>query len=436
MKQYESYKPSETPWIGDIPSHWKEYRIKYNTFLKGRIGWQGLKAEEFKSEGYCLITGTDFDNNGGINWETCYRISKERFFEDELLHVKDGDILLTKDGTVGKLAYLHSLPEPASLNSHLLIVRQKNDLIHNSFLYYALSSSIFKSFCSYNQTGSIMNSISQEMFSYFNCFAPPIEEQEAIVAYLKEKCGNIDKIIAAQEQRIELLGELKQSIITEAVTHGLNPDVPMKDSGIDWIGKIPEHWDVRRIKTLSPVKRGASPRPIEDPKYFDENGEYSWVRIADVSASEKYLYTTEQKLSQLGASLSVKRHPGDIFISIAGTVGKPIITQIKCCIHDGFVWFPNLKFNTELLYYIFMTGRPYLGLGKMGTQLNLNTDTIGCISIPVPPKEEQNAIVKYIESMLDPLNSAVAKAQREIELLKELKQTTITEAVTGKVKVF
>lgn len=155
-----------------------------------------------------------------------------------------------------------------------------------------------------------------------------------------------------------------------------------KDSGVEWIGEVPSHWEVRKIKTFSPVKRGASPRPIDDPKYFDENGEFSWVRIADVSASDKYLTTTTQKLSNLGSSLSVKRYPGDIFISIAGTVGKPIISSIKCCIHDGFVYFPYLKnMNTEFLYYIFMSGQPYLGLGKLGTQLNLNTETIGNIYI-------------------------------------------------------
>ena len=164
----------------------------------------------------------------------------------------------------------------------------------------------------------------------------------------------------------------------------MKPYPRYKDSGVEWIGAIPEDWNVIRIKRLSPVKRGASPRPIHDPKYFDIDGEFAWVRIADLSASEKYLETTTQTLSELGASLSVKRFPGDFFLSIAGTVGKPIITKIKCCIHDGFVYFPQLNINPEYLYYIFSTGLPYQGLGKWGTQLNLNTDTVGEIFIPVP----------------------------------------------------
>ena len=204
-----------------------------------------------------------------------------------------------------------------------------------------------------------------------------------------------------------------------------------KDSGVEWIGEVPSHWEVRKIKTFSPVKRGASPRPIDDPKYFDENGEFSWVRIADVSVSDKYLTTTTQKLSNLGSSLSVKRYPGDIFISIAGTVGKPIISSIKCCIHDGFVYFPYLKnMNTEFLYYIFMSGQPYLGLGKLGTQLNLNTETIGNIYIPYPSVEVQNLIVSYLNKKCSEIDNVISAQQKRIALLQELKQSVITHAVT------
>lgn len=203
-----------------------------------------------------------------------------------------------------------------------------------------------------------------------------------------------------------------------------------KDSGMEWIGEVPSHWEVRKIKTLSIVKRGASPRPIDNPKYFDDNGEYAWVRIADVSSSERYLKETTQTLSKLGASLSVKREPGDIFISIAGTVGKPIITHIRCCIHDGFVWFPHLKQDSEFLYYIFMSGQPYLGLGKMGTQLNLNTETIGEIRIPIPPLSEQQAIADYLDAKCGEINRAIDVQKKKIDLLNELKQTVITDAVT------
>ncbi|MBL7766294.1 MAG: restriction endonuclease subunit S [Chitinophagaceae bacterium] len=203
-----------------------------------------------------------------------------------------------------------------------------------------------------------------------------------------------------------------------------------KDSGIVWIGEIPSHWNIIKIKRLSHVKRGASPRPIDDLKFFDENGEFSWVRISDLTASERYLLRTEEKLSELGASLSVKRYPGDFFLSIAGSVGKPIITKIKCCIHDGFVWFPDLKINPEYLYYLFQSGLPFGGLGKLGTQLNLNTETIGNIYIPDLTYQDINKIVQYLDHQTSIIDQLIQQKEKLIELLKEKRQAVIDTSVT------
>lgn len=203
-----------------------------------------------------------------------------------------------------------------------------------------------------------------------------------------------------------------------------------KDSGADWLRQIPAHWEPKKIKRLSLVKRGASPRPIEDPIYFDDEGEYAWVRISDVTASTKYLERTEQRLSQIGRSKSVSLEPGELFLSIAATVGKPIITQIKCCIHDGFVYFVGLKENREYLFYLFSSGELYKGIGKTGTQLNLNTDTIGDIRIPVPTAQEQETIVSFLDRETARIDALVAKKERLIALLQEKRAALITRAVT------
>jgi type I restriction enzyme S subunit len=204
----------------------------------------------------------------------------------------------------------------------------------------------------------------------------------------------------------------------------------MRDSGVEWIGATPISWQVKRIKRFATIKRGASPRPIDDTKYFDDNGEFAWVRIADVSASGRYLEQTTQILSDLGASLSVKQYPNDLIISIAGTVGKPIITKIKCCIHDGFIWFENPIFNKDYLYYIFLSEQPYRGLGKLGTQLNLNTDTIGKIFIPAPSISEQQAIAQYLDQRCGKLDAIITIKQRQIKTLDALRQSIIYQAVT------
>jgi len=203
-----------------------------------------------------------------------------------------------------------------------------------------------------------------------------------------------------------------------------------KPSGIEWIGSIPEHWKVKKIKRFSLVKRGASPRPINNQKYFDKNGEFSWVRIADVSVSKRYLKNTTQTLSELGASLSVKIYPNEIFLSIAGTVGKPIISRIKCCIHDGFVYFPYLKINPEYWFYIFLTGAPYIGLGKLGTQLNLNTDSVGNIYMPLPNNDEINNIINFLDKETSKIDEVIKDKEQLIKLLEEEKEIIISDSIT------
>ena len=210
----------------------------------------------------------------------------------------------------------------------------------------------------------------------------------------------------------------------------LKPYPKYKNSGVAWLGDVPEHWEVKAIKRLSPVQRGASPRPIEDPKYFDDEGEYAWVRIADVSSSNGVLFETTQRLSELGSSLSVKINPGEIFISIAGTVGKPCISAIKACIHDGFVYFPKLETPPIFLYRIFEAGVCYAGLGKFGTQLNLNTETIGTIQIALPPNDDLAQIINFLDHETRKIDALIAEQEKLITLLAEKRQATISHAVT------
>ena len=203
-----------------------------------------------------------------------------------------------------------------------------------------------------------------------------------------------------------------------------------KDSGVEWLGEVPAHWEVISIKWLSPVKRGASPRPIDDPKYFDDEGQFAWVRIADVSACDGVLNETTQRLSELGSSLSVKIAPGELFVSIAGTVGKPCISAIKACIHDGFVYFPTLEIDPLFLYRVFEGGVCYGGLGKWGTQLNLNTDTIGSIRVALPPADELKNILAFLDRETGKIDELVAEQRRLMALLKEKRQAVISHAVT------
>jgi len=306
---------------------------------------------------------------------------------------------------------------------------------NSNYYKYIFKSDFIQSQIKLIAEGSAQENISSEQIENFKVVNPNENTKNKIVSFLDKKTSEIDLTIEKDTRLIELLKEKRTALINHVVTKGLDPTAEMKDSGVEWIGEIPEDWEVRKIKSFSVVRRGASPRPIDDPKYFDENGEYSWVRISDVTVSSKYLYNTTEKLSVLGKSFSVPLEPGELFISIAGSVGKPIMTKIKCCIHDGFVYFQDLKLDPEYLYYVFIGGQAFQGLGKLGTQLNLNTETIGNIKIPHPSEELQSEITQFLDRKTSEINVTIEKIQDKINLLEEYKKSLIHHVVTGKVDV-
>ena len=437
MRTYPEYKDSGVEWIGEIPKGWEVERLKYFSEVVLSSVDRHIIEEEL---GVSICHYPDVYNNEVINKTTVLPSGTCTEFEFEKFHLRTGNILLTKDSEspddIGVPTFVEEELENTVCGYHLSQITPIRNNIFPKFLYRYIQSDFVSSYFETEANGITRYGLGKPSIENVSVPLPPHSEQKQISDYLDRKTQQIDDLIEKTGRKIELLKEQRSSLINQCVTKGLDPNVEMKDSGIEWIGEIPKGWNTKRIKHLSQVKRGSSPRPIDDPKYFDdENGEYSWVRISDVSASEKYLEKTTQKLSELGSSLSTKMTPGDIFLSIAGTVGKPIITNIKCCIHDGFVWFENLNYEKELLYQIFLTGVCFQGLGKMGTQLNLNTDTVGGISIPIPPPSEQKQISDYLDKETSKIDQMVDNETKRIDLLKEYRQSLISDVVTGKIDV-
>lgn len=205
-------------WIGKIPSHWKKIPLKNIAYMKGRIGWKGLKQDEFLDTGdYYLITGHDIKNDK-MNWKDCYHISKERYEESPEIILEEGDLLFTKDGTIGKTLYIESLPKPASLNSHLLVIRPINNSYNSKFLQYMFKSSQFLMYVEHNKTGTTFYGMSQNSMENFKGYFPNLSEQSKIVSYLDEHTHLIDSKILNEQKRISLLNEYYQSLISSAVT--------------------------------------------------------------------------------------------------------------------------------------------------------------------------------------------------------------------------
>jgi type I restriction enzyme S subunit len=210
-------KDSGIEWIGEVPEHWKVMKIKFTSYVKGRVGWKGLTSEEYLENGYAyLVTGQDFQSKT-ILWDSCYCVDKGRYDDDSYIQLKNGDLLITKDGTIGKLAIVEGLEKPACLNSGIFLVRP-NDYYHTDFLYYILSSTVFSNFYFQRSFGSTIQHLYQNVFEDFSFPIPPMEEQIKIVAYLERQTGKIDKIISSGERMVQLLKEYKTSLISQAVS--------------------------------------------------------------------------------------------------------------------------------------------------------------------------------------------------------------------------
>jgi len=182
-------------------------------YVKGRIGWKGLKKAEFTKEGPYLITGTDFCEEG-INWDTCYHITNERYEESPEIIVKNGDILVTKDGTIGKVTIVEGLRGKASLNSHLLLVRPDNKKVLDKFLYYALKSRLFREFIDQQKTGTTLAGLNQRKFEQFSIPAPDIKEQEKIV----KRINSVSKSLKDVENNLKSLKDLRQKLMNELLS--------------------------------------------------------------------------------------------------------------------------------------------------------------------------------------------------------------------------
>lgn len=317
----EQMKPSGIDWIGEIPQGWNLKRIKYLSTLKGRIGWQGLTADEYVDEGPFLITGTDFIN-GTINWDTCVHITEERWGEAPEIHIKNGDLLITKDGTVGKVAIVSNLEGKASLNSGVLLIRTF-DGFDKRFLYWTLLSDEFWVWFKLKNAGnSTIIHLYQNDFAEFCYTFPNVIEQKAIADFLDEQCGRIDGIISDLEKQIETLQKYKKSLILETVTKGLNKNAPMKSSGINWIGNIPFQWDIKRIKDVSKMQTGTTP-PNNEGVNIDGDG-VNWFTPGDFIEGSIELLNSEKFVNDETIQReSIKIYPkySILFVGIA-SIGK------------------------------------------------------------------------------------------------------------------
>ena len=436
MNKYETYKSTGLDWIGKIPEQWETIRVKGNCYVKGRIGWQELKADEFIDEGIHCVTGTDFQRQF-VNWQSCYRVSLERYLIDDNIQLKEGDVLITKDGTIGKTALVKNLPEKATLNSGIFLVRPEKKKLTNEYLYWILNSTVFEDFNNYTKTGATILHLYQNVFVEMHFPLPTEIEQLSIAKYLDHQTQKIDCLIANKKAQADKLKELRQIEINNAVTKGLNPNAELKDSGIDWLGEIPKHWAVKRLKNVSNfIQTGITP-PSEKSEYYD--GDIPWYGPGgfngDTILSNPAKYITQKAIEDNEAKL----FPIDciFMIGIGATIGKVgIIKEPSSCNQQlNIVNFKSYVSPDFGVYLLKTYENIIIKIANFSTLPIYNQVQTGNLKFLLPPKEEQLQIAKYLQERTAAIDKLIINIDAQIEKLQELRKIKIYEAVTGKIKV-
>jgi type I restriction enzyme, S subunit len=266
---------------------------------------------------------------------------------------------------------------------------------------------------------------------------PPLPEQTAIVRFLDHADRRIRRYIRAKKKLIALLNEQKQAIIHRAVTRGLDPDVRLKDSEVEWLGDVPEHWDVAQIRSVAHVVRGSSPRPAGSPLYFHGTG-LPWITVGEITKdSGMHLAATTTRLTPAGEERSRRIDVGTLLLTNSGaTLGVPKISLIQGCINDGVAALLRLKVNEEFMYLYLTTQTSHLRAWVyLGAQPNLNTQIVGSWPVILPPLNEQSRIVDHVKRETAFFEVATGKIVDEVSRLHEYRTRLIADVVTGKVDV-
>jgi len=366
--------------------------------------------------GYKLINVLDMYIESTIdeNNLTLVELSKDEFNRNK---VEYGDIFFTrsslvKEGIAHSNVYLGN-SQDVTFDGHLIRMSPKKDLLKPMFLYYLLKTSkVRKQLVERGKTAT-MTTIGQADIATVEVAFPIIEEQTKIADFLMA----VDEKIAQVTRKCELLARYKKGVMQQLFSQELR----FKDEGDAKGGQnrdFPD-WEDKCFGEIADIRRGASPRPISDKKWFSSNSDIGWVRISDVTKSDKYLYKTEQYLSPAGIEKSRLVPKGHIIMSICATIGKPIYTNFDVCIHDGFVVFKDLKADQEYFYYYLQfTEEKWYQYGQPGSQVNLNTDIVSNETIYLPCAKEQTKIANFFTA----IDEKIIQTQIHLESVKKYKQ--------------
>ncbi len=384
--------------------------------LRARIGWQGLRSDEFKTEGPYLVTGVDF-HNGRVDWDDCYHVTEERYAQDKGIQLHEHDLLITKDGTIGKTAVVVDCPEKATLNSGVFVVRAINNEVVPEFLHYVLHSHWFDLFVRNVLTGSTIKHLNQEKFYKFSFEAPDVPTQKKIVEVLE----SIDAVIDKTRDLIQKYTSLMKGVVQDILTESIKDENTVKmGTFANALGgkRIPKGSELTIAKTAHPYIRV---RDMTKPKVVELTDDFMYVEESDFHKISRYIVDA-----------------GDLIISIVGTVGAVALvgeTLDKANLTENCAKIANIKgYSPEFLYYFLKSeyGQKEIASGTVGeVQAKLPLKNILEIKVPVLSMQEQEAVVEKLRIVDE-------KIEREVQYynkMESIKAGMMHDLLSGLVDV-
>lgn len=446
-EKYAEYKDSGVEWLGKIPSHWECKRLK-DILIEPMKNGLFKKKDQF-GKGSLLVNVSDlYVSDSFILDDSLDRVETTKE-EKETYRVNKGDLFFVRSSLklegIGRSACYVGLDNDVVFECHIVNAKPKRNEVSSKFLTrYLNSHNIINEYVRRSKTTTI-TTIDQNSLATISVLIPPVEEQKKLDDFLDYELNQIESLIAKQEKLIELLKEKRQAVISHAVTKGLNPDVRMKDSGVEWLGQVPEHWITMRLKDIltQPMKNGLF-------KKKDQFGKGSLlVNVSDLYVENNFIY--EDSLDRVQTTKEecqiYKVEKGDIFF-VRSSLKLEGIGRSACYmgLDDDVVFechIVNAKINRKRVSSKFLTRylnsqnviNEYVRRSKTTTMTTIDQNNLSTISIVIPPFEEQANIDVYLDRYLIKTEYLIRKAESAILLMQERRTALISSAVTGKIDV-
>ena len=410
-------------------------RLKYVIDIFGRIGFRGYTEQDLVDENEGAITLSPSNiQNMKMDYSKCSFLTWQKYYESPEIKIKNGDVLFVKTGsTYGKVGYVENLPMEATINPQLVVF--KNISMNSKLLFYMLQMSFVKDQCELAVVGGTIPTMSQVKIGNIYIPFPSLVEQQRIAEFLDRECGKIDGLKADIQAQIDTLEQYKRSVITEAVTHGLNPSAPRKDSKV-WYGQIPSEWKELKGKYV----------------FKQRNDRGNNVCLQLLSPTQKYGVIPQDKYEELTGMNAVKLndstnyallktiHKGDYCISLRSFQGGFEYSEYEGVVSPAYqVFYPIITIADGYYKYLFKE-KGFIDVMNSYTMSlrdgkNIAFDDFGDTFIPVPPLDEQQEISDYLDNKCAEIERIIADKKTQIETLDGYKKSLIYEYVTGKKEV-